>query len=336
MIFFLFTSLSLGYLIPVCAQESFLRTHPIYKQVLPPREAKPLTELAADAIAGNKIPGLAHSDANPEAFPDVRESIVAARERTVTAQHRVLQYMLLCGPMDLATVTSFHEKAVNRRFDFDALKDAMQKTKWNPALPQEPSNLMYPLLYAVSENRMGGVKALVAAKASLSQYYASTTPLLVAVKREFTDMVQLLLALGANVNEHAEGEFPLGDAGGNSKIVQILVTAKADINFKTNQHSFSALECSVGMERVEILNILLDHNVTVNPLCCHPEKLLQMQFRGLPNLVEIDVWRIVKAQKIATLLQCHKDAQIKMFEDWKKPRTQLSQEKKGSALCVVQ
>lgn len=92
------------------------------------------------------------------------------------------------------------------------------------------------------------------------------TPLMCAVQKEHTNIVNLLLGYGANVNESdLSGNSILGIATdlGNYELCEILIGKGADINFNDHEGNTALMKASyIGHDK--IINLLLSKNVYIN------------------------------------------------------------------------
>lgn len=91
------------------------------------------------------------------------------------------------------------------------------------------------------------------------------TPLHVAVRKSYKDMVELLLANKADVNaKETDGETPLHAASrGNKDVVELLLAHNADINAKDSGGN-TPLHMTAKEDHKEVAELLLGHGADVN------------------------------------------------------------------------
>ncbi len=129
-----------------------------------------------------------------------------------------------------------------------------------PQISHEPLKNETPFDKVVRENNIRGVKDFIELKVDLNAAGGSgMTPLYHASLTGATDIVELLILSGANVNEPSEnGDIALHVAG-NAKIAELLINHRANINERNNQGETPAY-CAVQMhlDKTAVLKVLLD------------------------------------------------------------------------------
>ncbi|MCK8044705.1 ankyrin repeat domain-containing protein [Shewanella sp. 1CM18E] len=125
-----------------------------------------------------------------------------------------------------------------------------------------------PLVIAVESNNIELVNQLVAAGAdpSLATLERYTTPLMSAIYIQSNPMIERLLQLGANPNQQdIQGASPLRYAIGlqNQAAVELLLKAGADINELTKQH-WTPLATAIDINHLEIATLLLAKGADIN------------------------------------------------------------------------
>jgi ankyrin repeat protein len=93
----------------------------------------------------------------------------------------------------------------------------------------------------------------------------SSTPLLIAVENNNTEMVQVLLGSGADPNlGNCQGETPLMSACGKPEIANLLLGAGALVNPRTRDRGWTALIAASTCGDTAFLKVLIAHGAQVN------------------------------------------------------------------------
>jgi len=125
----------------------------------------------------------------------------------------------------------------------------------------------HPFIRAAQEDNLEALTALIAGMdVNLRDKQSGTTALEHAVKNANREMVQLLLAAGADVNaKNAEGETVLMmlDDDATSDLVWDLLNAGATVNVKNNSGATVLMRAAVS-ENLEALKTFLDAGAEVN------------------------------------------------------------------------
>jgi carboxypeptidase family protein/ankyrin repeat protein len=125
----------------------------------------------------------------------------------------------------------------------------------------------HPFVRAAQEDNLETLLALIAGMdVNIRDKHSGTTALEHAVRNANREMVQLLLAFGANVNaKNADGEtiMMLLDSDATSELVWDLLNAEADVNLKSESGATALMRAAVS-NNLEALKILLDAGAEVN------------------------------------------------------------------------
>ncbi|VUC37957.1 unnamed protein product [Clonostachys rosea] len=125
-----------------------------------------------------------------------------------------------------------------------------------------------------------------------------TTPLLVAVRRHYPEVVRLLLERGAEVNtKHGEfGSSPLWAASelGYVEIMTMLLDAGADIESHQLPHRATPLACAVENRHWHAVDLLLDRGA--NPFALHTDG--EMVIHKAARFGKIEFLRILHQRNI--------------------------------------
>ena len=123
------------------------------------------------------------------------------------------------------------------------------------------------LLRAAAGSDLDAVRQAVAKGASVNASTAGRTPLSVAALNGRREVVDLLLAQGAELNkgDETEGRTALVQAivGGEPEIAEALVGHDADVNLRTKS-GLSPLMCAICMRLDGLVALLLDKNAAID------------------------------------------------------------------------
>ena len=115
----------------------------------------------------------------------------------------------------------------------------------------------------VSDWTLPIVEALVQAGADVNSYHQTFTPLMMATIMKQGDLIDFLLANGADVNAQQERTaLMLAAEGGDVAIAQKLIKAGADVN--RNYRDYTALQESILRKDLPMVQLLLDNGADVN------------------------------------------------------------------------
>jgi cytohesin len=120
------------------------------------------------------------------------------------------------------------------------------------------------LLEAVDEVDLQGIKDFLAKGVDVNAKDGTLAPLHLAAFRGYTEVVELLVAAGADVNAKIQERFfggtPLTRAayGGHKEIVELLISNGADVNAK-NEDDETPLDFAIIRKRTETIDLLRKH-----------------------------------------------------------------------------
>lgn len=124
---------------------------------------------------------------------------------------------------------------------------------------------------AVGRGDVAKVKSLLRADPSLANApgddYRKFPPILVATEARRTNMVDLLLALGADIhatNKDAETALYRAAMWGHKDMVEFLLSRKADVNFGDKFGRSPALSVAAINAHTEVVRVLLAHKARVD------------------------------------------------------------------------
>lgn len=130
------------------------------------------------------------------------------------------------------------------------------------------SRKVTPLYHAVSVKNAELVKLLLANSADVDATNISgESALLLAVKQDLEDVVQMLVDAGANLNQNGPCYSALHCAVVNSRVnlVKILLKAGADVNV-VSKLGVTPLKLAVTVSNLEIVKLLVDAKADVNTI----------------------------------------------------------------------
>ncbi len=128
------------------------------------------------------------------------------------------------------------------------------------AAPPEPPTTEAPdisIHQAVFDGNIEAVKQHLAAGTDANaKTGVGETPMQIAYQKGHTEIVELLIANGADGNAKGDGQTPLHGAAywGNKEIVELLIAKGADVNAKTNDG-----ETPLDYAKGEIADLLRKH-----------------------------------------------------------------------------
>ena len=173
----------------------------------------------------------------------------------------------------LVTPITIHEAA--KRKDAKALRQAIRQA---PSLDDWDEDGKTALLIAVMEQDISCVKELLENGADpniptrpeympdMMSYTVRRTPLWFALRRNNTEMLQLLILKGANIDDLGEGDPALAEAirGGNERAVEILIEHGANVNAVANGRTMLQLAEEEKDNRTQTIQ-WINHDVLALP-----------------------------------------------------------------------
>ncbi len=137
-----------------------------------------------------------------------------------------------------------------------------------------------PFFNAVEAGDLAGVNEMLAKNPSLirSETFMGSTALHKAVFSNNSDMVQLLIKDGADVNAPGYAETPLHVAAfyGHAKIAEILLNAGANVNALGYKWDDTPLQVAAIHGNADVVKVLLSHGANLNAEDKNRETALQL------------------------------------------------------------
>ena len=154
-----------------------------------------------------------------------------------------------------------------------------------------------PLFVAVKSGHIDVAEQLLEARAEVNGLNRFGSNLLMAIAAENEDMIQLLLAKGANPNlgvRNANGFqiFPshLAIQKQRPDILKMLLDARADVDQRTNYHDLTLLHTALPSQNEDIVKMLLDYGANIyatgNDNLTPLEFAISQNYTGVVKLLE--------------------------------------------------
>jgi ankyrin repeat protein len=183
------------------------------------------------------------------------ELFLAQQSCSIDSQRLWLSKNVLLTPLHLAAIAG-HENIVELLLDNEADIEGVNI---------DPSETSTPLLQAVSNNHPKIVEILIDRGADINRAAA----MYLSTYQNNTEMLNLLIKKGGDVNHHNSGDTPLHIASqkGYVEIAKILLSNDAEVNSQSSSNGFefkTPLHFASEGCHLEMAKLLIEHGAEVN------------------------------------------------------------------------